>query len=417
VRQKKQKTRQNQKRPARIFAGRFLFGVFNIYGSFLALRQWFRQGAYNDRRDRFQVRIEMTIGQRSGEHYRMHDFKHFVKRIRKQTALTCSLACLSALLLLPVLHHAVSAEDTKSKLVRYNLIDLGNVEAGAINDIGQISGMLSTGKGKTRAFLHSGGKDSLRMLDGANGVGRSLNNKGQVVGSIKGAKGELQAVTWKNFTLSVIDAKGQSGIASGINEGGQIVGWTDYPNGPQKAVLWEPGKPVRSLHLPGYRASQAIAINNRGQILAAAFRSDNFRQFPYIWKDGKTTTISSMIRANAINDNGQVVGVIRTRDGGTRAALWKNGRVRDIDGRRDGSSEALSINNKGEIVGIRYIRLQDKILVTSPFLYFQGHIRDLNSMIAPKPDLWLGASINNRGQIIGVGIYKSKERSFLLNPI
>jgi probable HAF family extracellular repeat protein len=114
--------------------------------------------------------------------------------------------------------------------------------------------------------------------------------------------------------------------------------------------------------------------------------------------------------ARAINNHGQVVGMASTASGRSRAFLWQNGVMTDLGSLREqGSSDAVDINDRGQVVG-----WSDGY----PFLWQNGVMTDLNGLI-PAGSGWLlqGAhAINRHGQIVGWGYYNDVPRPFLLAP-
>jgi len=79
------------------------------------------------------------------------------------------------------------------------------------------------------------------------------------------------------------------------------------------------------------------------------------------------------------------------------------------------SSEALAINNLGQVVGWSELATKDR----HAFLFDQGRMIDLNNLIDPSSGWVLrnATAINDRGQIAGSGLHKEKFPAFLLNPI
>jgi probable HAF family extracellular repeat protein len=120
-----------------------------------------------------------------------------------------------------------------------------------------------------------------------------------------------------------------------------------------------------------------------------------------------------------INEDGWVVGRAGTSDGGSHAFLYQAGVMRDL-GTPPGavSSDALGINNLGQIVGTA---IMDPTNGTShAFLWEEGVMYDLNTRIPPNSGwkLEMACAINDRGLIVGSGRLKGAERirAFLLIP-
>ena len=80
------------------------------------------------------------------------------------------------------------------------------------------------------------------------------------------------------------------------------------------------------------------------------------------------------------------------------------------------TSDALGVNNSQQIVG-------NSTLVDNStqhaFLWEDGEIIDLNSLIAPESgwELTSALEINNNGDIIGIGTYNGVERGFVARAV
>ena len=72
----------------------------------------------------------------------------------------------------------------------------------------------------------------------------------------------------------------------------------------------------------------------------------------FVWADGHIADLGPG-RAYSINDNGVVVGVYGIPQHGT-ACVWVNGVPTLLDSIGGWQSEALAVNNRGEIVGWAY---------------------------------------------------------------
>src|ERR1043165_5903227 len=78
--------------------------------------------------------------------------------------------------------------------------------------------------------------------------------------------------------------------------------------------------------------------------------------------------------AQAINNNGQVVGYVRTKDG-THAFLYSGGAVRDLGTLGNARTYALSINNPGQVVGF-----SETTNGARAFLFNNGLVTDLGTL-------------------------------------
>jgi probable HAF family extracellular repeat protein len=82
------------------------------------------------------------------------------------------------------------------------------------------------------------------------------------------------------------------------------------------------------------------------------------------------------------------------------------------------TSLALSINNKGQIVGWSAASLTD-ILPSHALLWEHGEMINLQTRISARSGgtLLAASGINDRGQIDGIGLHNGEYRNFLLTPI
>lgn len=161
------------------------------------------------------------------------------------------------------------------------------------------------------------------------GAAVAINNKGQIVG-ISGPCGDddgmgaRHAVLWQNGTVTNLgDFGGQYfNTAAAINNGGVIAGWLDAPNDTGLCdpacygALWTPdGKITQIGPLPGDAFSLAYGINDRGQVVGQSIDANgNSRAF--IWQNGQISDLNEMVPpgspylvfAGDINNRGEVTG-------------------------------------------------------------------------------------------------------------
>ena len=89
--------------------------------------------------------------------------------------------------------------------------------------------------------------------------------------------------------------------------------------------------------------------------------------------------------------------------------------MHDLGALAGGSSEAYSINNRGEVVGRSAVPSGGH----HAFLFREGRMLDLNDLI-PAGAGWVlteAMDINNDGQIVGNGYLDGAVRAFLLTPM
>jgi probable HAF family extracellular repeat protein len=162
-------------------------------------------------------------------------------------------------------------------------------------------------------------------------------------------------------------------------------------------------------------------INERGQITGTSGKH------AFIWKNGKMLDLGTLggkvSNAVAINERGQVIGQSTTKSGRSRAFLWQNGKMRDLGVLPgDTDSEAVAINGRGQVVGCSsgepvFPEFDDTVLPCtrgSAFVWENGKMRDLGAL--PGDRDVSAVSINDRGWIIGTsspGTRGGGEQAFL----
>lgn len=218
-----------------------------------------------------------------------------------------------------------------------------------------------------------------------------------------------------------------------INERGQVAGVSytgsnpspscDYPLA-TSSFLWEKGKGMRNLGGLGGTCTEAGALNNQGQVVGFSNLKGDQAYSAFLWKNGKIQRLEGLggtySDAHAINDAGQSVGFAYfAGDTIGHASLWnEDGKVTDLGTvGTDLCSYSWAINSQTQVVG------GSKPTCTSEsdraFLWEEGAIYDLNTLIPPNSPLYLCCvgSINDRGEMGGYGVdANANQHAFLLIP-
>lgn len=223
---------------------------------------------------------------------------------------------------------------------------------------------------------------------------------------------------------------GNNGFAAGINDLGQAIGWAetayrDPSCDPQSGqvlqflpVVWGPAKDqVRALPLlEGDSSGAATAINGQGQVVGISGSCDQAvgrftAKHAVLWDHGQAIALGDLGGAAwntpmAINQHGDVVGFANLPGGATpgsfrpHAFLWtRSGGMQDLGTLPgDTRSQALGINDRGQVVGISY----GGAAGARAFLWEKGVMQDLNALVPAGSDhLSSAGDIDEAGRVTG----------------
>jgi len=165
-------------------------------------------------------------------------------------------------------------------------------------------------------------------------------------------------------------------------------------------VIWHEGVPTLLAANAAF-GSEAVAINNAGQVAGNIFTVNAVDPTAVVWNNGVPTLLPSpsaqytMTHANSLNAAGQVVGeAIPAGIAGQEAVVW-NGTTPTVPDTKAGCSAgsyATGINSHGTIVGVTECPSDDETTV------WRGTTATL--LGAGNPN-----AVNDSGLIVGVGLY------------
>ena len=278
----------------------------------------------------------------------------------------------------------------------------------------------------------------LGTLGGLESIAWSINNKGQIVGMATTGTphcgGFYHPVLFdatggaNNIDLLPLWGCGDEGQALGINLLGQIVGqvdtfwWYSSTFDEARAMLFDPSGQGNNVELEGREqegSTVAASINNAGQIVGTTFYPDVTEPFcPWAYGtifdptgNGNNVNLDGRgclgwSEAYSINNKGQIVGMSGVAyANAARAALFDStGGGNNIDLGTlpgGGDSYAISINDLGQIVGFAY-NSSGKMRATLFDPTGGGNNIDLGTL--PGGSSSVAYSINNAGQIVGAAV-------------
>jgi probable HAF family extracellular repeat protein len=374
----------------------------------------------------------------------------------------------------------LTAQDQQGGPARYRIINLGNPLGGsssagnAMNNLGWSTGVANLpGDATQHAELWLRGLHlDLGTLGGPNSAVIFANHSatGQIVGISETADmdplGEIWSCAgaffpttthhiclgfvWQNGVMTALPTLGgHNGVAASSNSLSQVVGWAETAvNDPTcvvpqvqqfEAVIWGPGKDqIEQLPPLGNDPdSAATAINDSGQVVGISGICQNAvgaysAKHAVLWEDGQPIDLGNIgghgwNTPTFINNHGQIVGFANTSgdlvNGNLalkfHAFLWTRERgMRDLGTLPgDAISEALGINEAGQVVGVSY---GPGFSHPRGFLWQNDVMTDLNSLIPAGSTLTLqvAGDINDRGQITGAAFDSNTKTSpaFLAIP-
>jgi probable HAF family extracellular repeat protein len=224
--------------------------------------------------------------------------------------------------------------------------------------------------------------------------------------------------------------------ASAVNASGEIVGGSE--NGvidpvlgvtEIRAVLWKDGE-IKDLGTLGGNHSQATAINNRGQIVGYALNkiadpfsiidlgfggsSNGTQTRAFLWENGHMNDLDTLGGPDAfgifVNERGQVTGYSYTNSTPNATTgfptqdpfLWtkENGMI-DLGSFGGTSGSPTGLNNRGQVIGSSKLAGDQ---ASDPFLWDDGKLIDLfTDTIGGNPTT--ANAINDAGEIVGNAVF------------
>lgn len=323
--------------------------------------------------------------------------------------------------------------------------DLGLLPGGAssqangISSTGLIAGVAENGQidpllpgvPEIHAVLWQNGSiTDLGTLEGGNeSVANAVNKKGQVVGLFANNVADQysmfipgfqsRAFLWQDGVMQDLGTLGGTDAqALLINDRGQVAGWSYTNSAPGSGCaylslylttdpfIWDEETGMTDLGNFGGTCTTATDLNNRGQVVGTSNLAGDIIFRAFLWSKGTMHDLGGSLGGNdtvasAVNEGGEAVGnATLAGDIIAHAVLWRKiGKIADLGVLASNQcSGATSINAKTQVVGSSG---DCSGVGFRAFLWENGSIVDLNSLVPPRSQLTLefALNINDRGEI------------------
>jgi len=197
------------------------------------------------------------------------------------------------------------------------------------------------------------------ILPGSAGHAQAINDTGLIVGEIIGATNHAYAHTGSGAPTDLGTLGGTISSARAVNNSGVIVGLsTINATTTRRAFRYTSVGGMQMIAgVPGAANSEALGINDAGDIVGTSSATPGGTGQGWRWSNGVTTPLS-LSQANDINDAGFIVGssggaAALVRPDGTAVNLdtWLNNNAPLADSTQWFLTVANAINDNGQIVG------------------------------------------------------------------
>jgi probable HAF family extracellular repeat protein len=263
----------------------------------------------------------------------------------------------------------------------YRLEDLGESTPLAANDRGGVVGFQAeVGKVFGHATRWMDGSLALLSDLGFGSRAQAIADDGSAAGFVLDAAGDYQVVRWAPDGTRT--AVGVVGLVSAMNRAGTIVGQSRDAGFHQ--VGWQldaQGTYTALPPLPGDTDDVPLAINVQGVVVGFSYQESSGLYRCAIWHDGVPTDLglpegASDCVAQGINSAGHIVGWIRDARLYYVGFVWQNGKWTILGPLGGFDSQANAINDDGVVVGMANVRRHH--INQHAFVWKDGVMTDLN---------------------------------------
>jgi probable HAF family extracellular repeat protein len=239
----------------------------------------------------------------------------------------------------------------------------GDGIAFAVNDAGVAVGeetSSSTGLGHAIRFQGTN-IVNLGTLGGIESFAYAINNSGQIVGYAYDTNEASRAFLYSGGKMTNLDAFGATdSAATAINSSGQIAGWARFSGSSTLGFILNPGGSNQFLGTLGGWFSEPTAMNDAGEVAGISDTANDSADHAFLSLQGFMVDLGTLGDDNSaalgMNNYGEVVGWSGYQTPESRAFLWQNDVMYDLNELIPTNSgwvlqSANAINDQGQIVG------------------------------------------------------------------
>ncbi len=204
--------------------------------------------------------------------------------------------------------------------------------------------------------------------------------------------------------------------AEDVNSAGRIVGSANFPGDGLSVVGfvydWPDGRLISLGALPGANWSEALAVNEAGQVAGYAYNNltGDPPFTPFLWQDGVMAPLELPIGPNGfatdIDDVGRIVGWMgydfgTVPSGDSHGFVWQAGIVTDLGNVPEAfASQATAINGAGQVLLIGLVQDDETSdVLWDSYLWDRGKWINIGHL--PGFDKCAGLDLNDAGQVVG----------------
>jgi probable HAF family extracellular repeat protein len=277
-----------------------------------------------------------------------------------------------------------------------------------------------------------------------NSAAGSINSRGWSTGQSQSATidpvvgiPEFHAVLWKHgqiIDLGTLDS-GTESLGIYVNDAGQVIGFSTINTNPDPVgffgfpthtFIWQNGEKLDIGTLGGANAFPGASCSNQPKNLVVGGSTTTTTvnpatglpdADPFLWHDGKMIDLGTLGGTNGFaqcaNHRHQVIGMsslaanpaacdfpaFNAGGPGCHAFFWEGGVITDLGTLGGDNSEAIWLNEDGDVVGSADLAGSTGNQTHDAVLWRNGEIHDLGTV--PGDPCSRGRGLNSRGQVVG----------------